>query len=116
MSLRKRGGIWWIDVIAPSEERVRRSTGTANKALAQEYHDQLKAQMWRLAKLGERPRHTWNDAVVRWLKESTHKATIESDKAHLRWLDKYLGGKDLDFISRAVIDRITDAKLREGGQ
>lgn len=114
MSLRKRGGVWWIDVIAPSGERVRRSTGTANKALAQEYHDQLKAQMWRLAKLGERPRHTWNDAVVRWLKESTHKATIESDKAHLRWLDNYLGGKDLDFISRAVIDRITDAKLREG--
>ena len=33
MSLRKRGGVWWIDVIAPSGERVRRSTGTANKAL-----------------------------------------------------------------------------------
>lgn len=70
--------------------------------------------MWRLAKLGERPRHTWNDAVVRWLKESPHKATIETDKIHLRWLDRFLGGKDLDFISRAVIDRITDAKQREG--
>jgi integrase/thioredoxin reductase len=65
-------------------------------------------------KLGEKPRHTWNDAVVKWLKESTHKATIDIDKIHLRWLDRYLGGKYLDEISRVLVDRITDAKLAEG--
>src|SRR6185295_16728143 len=74
MSLRKRGGIWWVDVVAPNGERIRRTAGTANKALAQEYHDRLKADLWRLSKLGERPRKTWNDAVVRWLKEHAHKA------------------------------------------
>ena len=57
MSLRKRGAVWWIDVVAPNGERIRRSTGTGNKALAQEYHDRLKAELWRLAKLGEKPRH-----------------------------------------------------------
>lgn len=114
MSLRKRGGIWWIDVVAPNGERIRRSTGTPEKALVQEHHDRLKAELWRLAKLGEKPRHTWNDAVVRWLKESSHKATIDNDKIHLRWLDQFLGGKQLDTISRALIDRITDAKLAEG--
>ena len=114
MSLRKRGSCWWIDVIAPNGERIRRSTGTSDKALAQEYHDRLKSDLWRLAKLGERPRHTWNDAVVRWLKESAHKATIGNDKVHLRWLERYLGGKQLDTISRALIDRITDAKQAEG--
>ena len=25
MSLRKRGGIWWIDVVAPNGERIRRN-------------------------------------------------------------------------------------------
>lgn len=114
MSLRKRGSCWWLDVIAPNGERIRRSTGTSDKALAQEYHDRLKSDLWRLAKLGEKPRHTWNDAVVRWLKESAHKATISNDKLHLRWLDRYLGGKQLDTISRALIDRITDAKQAEG--
>ena len=98
----------------PTGERIRRSAGTANKALAQEFHDQLKAELWRISKLGEKPRRTWNEAVVRWLKESSHKATIEQDKSHLRWLDRYLGGKYLDAISRALIDRITDAKLAEG--
>ena len=114
MSLSKRGGIWWIDFVSPSGQRVRRSAETANKALAQELHDQLKAESWRIAKLGEKPRRTWNEAVVRWLKESTHKATLDSDKGHLRWLDPYLGGKCLEDISRALIDRITDARLAQG--
>jgi integrase len=70
--------------------------------------------LWRLAKLGEKPRHTWNDAVVRWLKERAHKATAKEDVTKLRWLDRYLGGKDLDQINRALIDRITDAKLAQG--
>ena len=114
MALRRRGGIWWIDFYCPNGQRVRRSTGTADKNLAQELHDRLKAESWRIDKLGERTRRTWNEAVVRWLKESGHKATLETDKAHLRWLDRYLGGKYLDEISRALVDRITDARLAEG--
>lgn len=114
MSLCKRGGVWWIDVVAPTGERVRRSTSTPDKALAQEYHDRLKAELWRLAKLGEKPRHTWNDAVVRWLKERAHKNTAGEDKTKLRWLDQFLGGKYLDTIGRAQIDRITDAKQAQG--
>ena len=114
MSLCRRGGVWWIDVVAPTGERIRRSAGTPNKALAQEYHDRLKADLWRLAKLGEKPRHSWNDAVVRWLKERAHKATAKEDVTKLRWLDRFLGGKDLEHINRALIDRVTDAKLAQG--
>ena len=112
MSLRKRGNVWWIDFVAPNGERIRRSTETGNKTLAQELHDKLKEQCWRLSKLEECPRHVWNDAVVRWLKES-HKKTINEDVARFRWLDKYLGGKFLDTINRAMTDRIMDAKLAE---
>jgi hypothetical protein len=75
MSLRKRGGVWLVDHIAPNGERVRRTTGTANKILAHEFHDRIKSDLSRIAKLGERPRKTWNDAAVRWLKEQSHKAT-----------------------------------------
>jgi len=64
--------------------------------------------------LGEKPRRTWNEAVVRWLKEQSHKATIETDKIHFRWLDQHLGEKSLNAITRNLVDRITDAKLAEG--
>lgn len=114
MSLRKRGAVWWVDVIAPNGERIRRTAGTANKALAQEFHDQIKTELWRISKLGEKPRRTWNEAVVRWLKEASHKASIQADKIHLRWLDAHFGGKHLDAITRSSIDRITDVKLAEG--
>lgn len=113
MPLFKRGSTWWVDVIAPNGERIRRTTGTDSKTLAQEFHDKFKAELWRVSKLGDRPRRTWNDAVVRWLKEQAHKATIETDKIHLRWLDPHLTGKCLGAISRSMIDNITEARLAE---
>ena len=108
MSLRRRGSVWWVDVLSPSGERVRRSTGTENKALALEFHNRLKVELWRIAKLGARPRRTWNEAVVRWLKEQSHKATIHTDRGHFRWLDQYLGGKALDekLLPRYPIGRL----------
>ncbi|CAN5780330.1 site-specific integrase [soil metagenome] len=114
MGIRKRGSVWWIDFTTPSGERVRRSAETEDKSQAQELHDKLKAEAWRVTKLGDRPRRTWNDAVVRWLTEQSHKASLESDKIHLRWLDKHLNGLDLTAITRERLDRIAAAKMSEG--
>ena len=114
MSLRRRGSVWFIDFVTPSGERIRRSTETENKVQAQELHDRLKAELWRRQKLGERPKRLWDDAAVRWLKEQAHKATLEEDRSKLRWLDKFLAGKELEAITRDVIGRIADAKLAEG--
>jgi integrase len=114
MSLRKRGSVWWIDFCTPNGERIRRSTETENNAQAKELHDKLKAEAWRLQKLGERPKRYREDAVVRYLKQTAHKATHEDDKSKLRWIDPFLAGKELDQINRELIDRITDAKLVEG--
>lgn len=90
--------------IAPSS--LQQSTGTADKRQAQQVHDRLAAARWEQDRLGVKARHTWEEAVVRWLLETKHKATHESDKAKLRWLDTYLGGKHLDEIDRTLIDRI----------
>ena len=114
MGIRKRGSVWWIDFTTPSGERVRRSAETGSKAEAQEFHDRLKAEAWRQQKLEEAPRRSWNDAVVRWCKEQSHKVTAEEDKAKLRWLHQHLGGKELDTINRDMIERISQAKLDDG--
>jgi len=114
MSLRKRGPVWWIDFATPNGQRIRRSAATGSKAQAQELHDKLRSNVWRLQKLGDRPRRIWQDAAVRWLREQAHKASIEDDKEKLRWLDRYLAGRELESINRALIDAITEAKLAEG--
>ncbi len=108
MSLKKRGQLWWIDIRSPySGQRVRQSTGTGDKTLATEYHDKIAAELWRQDKLGEKPKRQWTEAVTRWLKESSHKASLADDKSHLRWLDRYLRDKTLDRISRRrrAVDR-----------
>ena len=45
---------------------------------------------------------------------ASHKATAKEDVSKLRWLDQFLGGKELTTISRDLVDRITDAKQAQG--
>ncbi|MEF3075213.1 site-specific integrase [Methylobacter sp. Wu1] len=47
---------------------------------------------------------------MRFLKESAHKKSIETDKVRLRWLHQYLHDKTLDQIDKALINRITEDK------
>lgn len=74
MSLRKRGNTWWIDITTPSGQRIRESAETPSRKAAQEYHDRVRAEAWRRFKLGDRPRRTWDEAALRFLKEAEGKA------------------------------------------
>lgn len=113
MSLYKRGDVWWIRFTGPQGQRIRRSTGTTDKEAAQEYHDRLKAELWRVARLGERPQYLWNDAVVKWLKEKTHKNSLDKDIRIFKWVDPYLRDKRLSDINRALLDEIQEAKVKQ---
>ncbi len=113
MSLYKRGNTWWVRFTAPSGERIRRSAGTSDKQAAQEYLDRLKVELWQVHKLGEKPKRTWKETTVRWLKEKEHKADRNHDLEKLRWLDQFLRDKTLDEINRDLIDQIAEIKKRE---
>jgi hypothetical protein len=114
MSIYKRKETWWIQFTAPDGRRVQQTAGTQIKQEAQELHDQLKAEAWRVKNLGDKPRHTWQEAVIRWLTEQSHKKSIETDKVHLRWLNEHLNNSKLDEINKAMIDRIKLAKQKTG--
>lgn len=115
MSLFKRqdSPYWWVK-LAHKGRRLQQSTGTSDKAKAREYHDKLKASLWDQERLGVKPSRTWNEAVVRYLAETSHKASQFADKAHLRWVDRFLGGVALGKIDRELLDRIHSARLAEG--
>jgi integrase len=76
-------------------------------------HDKLKASLWDQERLGLKPKRSWREAVVRWLEETSDKATHQEDKKKLVWLHGYLGDLTLDQITLDVIDRIRSAKLKE---
>lgn len=113
MSLYKRGSTWWIDFATPSGERVRRSAETESKVEAKELHDKLKAEAWRVQKLGEKPKYTWDDAGIQWLKETEHKRTHDEDVAKLKWLQQFLRGRVLAEITREEIIAIGERKKTE---
>lgn len=111
---RKDSPYWWVKISIPGREPIQRSTGTANKLKAQEYHDKLKAQIWDEQRLGVKPIFSWKEAVVRWISESKHKTNHWQDLVYLKWLDKHLGDKMLPDINRALIDKIIAARLAGG--
>jgi len=116
MSLFKRNtsSSWYYRLYPPGGGRpLQGSTGTTDKAKAQEFHDRLKADLWDQAKLGHKPRYTWNDAVTQFVEDRADLASIETIKTHLRWLDTHLADIELGAIDKACIDRITRLKRAE---
>jgi len=113
MSLYKRTDSprWWVK-ISHGGRTIQRSTGTEDKAQAQEYHDKLKVSLWEQQRLGVKPRRAWKEAVVRWLAETSEKATHDGDIKKLRWFDAFLGALMLDEITLDVIDRVKSARLK----
>lgn len=97
-------------------EVIQRSTGTADKLKAREYHDRLKAELWEQERLGVKPRYSWQQAVVRWIEETSDKATCKEDVQKLKWVHPYLGELMLDEISLDTISQVKAEKLKEASK
>jgi integrase len=113
MSIFKRGGVWWMRFTTPDGREVRQTARTADKRQAQELHDRRKADAWRQAQIGERPRRTWQEAVVRWLEEHQDRKKLSEVKAIFRQADPILGPLALDQITPDTLAALT-ARWRTG--
>jgi integrase len=67
-------------------------------------------------RLGIKPSRSWREAVVRWLEETSEKATHKEDKKKLIWLHPLLGDLNLDQVTSDVIDQVRSAKLKEASK
>lgn len=101
MSLYKdpKSGCWYASISLPDKPRIRRSTGTADKAQAQRIHDEWRADAWR-----DRPSgRTWQDAAAAWL---TAGERGDSDRYLIRAYTEALGNPAL---SDLTTDALTQA-------
>lgn len=105
MSIRKRKGsdLWYIDIRTPGGDRVRQSAGTTNRKEAQEYHDKVKHDLWRVAKMGEKRTYTWDEAAVRMLKESMHLADYKNRILIVSHFRTFFGNRPLESITKDEI-------------
>lgn len=117
MSIRKRKGsdVWHIDFRAPGGGRVRQTTGTTDKKEAQELHDKLKHEAWRVSKMGERPRRTFEEAAARYLREQVARKDYDAKVAHIRYFLGHFAGRDLASITRPeIMESIPIKAVRRG--
>ena len=103
---------WWID-IRHAGQRIRRTSGTTSREAAQEYHDSVKAELWRQERVGDKPEYTWNAAVKRWIEEHDGKASLSDDKDKLRWLSKHLSSVNISTINADKIERLIKLRREE---
>jgi integrase len=113
MPIFKRGNTWWVDITTPSGERIRRTARTNIRTQAQELHDKLKSEAWRVGQLGEKPDRTWDEAALRWLKETEHKASHRQDMRQVAWAQQYFRGRYLSEITRDLVAQVAEAKRQE---
>ena len=115
MSLYKREGstIWWTQ-FRFNGKRIQKSTGTDDRGRAEEFEARLKAGLYDQQRLGAVQERSWNEAVVRYVAETKHKASHITDLYHLRWLDQHLSGVMLSAIDRNTLESIIQKKSAEG--
>src|SRR5690625_3158821 len=109
MSIRKRKGSanWWVDITAPGGQRVRRSTGTANRKKAQEFHDRLKAELWRQKHFGEKPKRSFEEACLLFLRASKEQKDYRTKVRHVKfWREIFKGRAICSLTSDEVMDNL----------
>ncbi|WP_458047384.1 tyrosine-type recombinase/integrase [Phytobacter sp. AG2a] len=94
-----RGGVWHCHFFTPSGKRIRQSLGTGDKKQAQELHDKLKSDAWRVDKIGELPARTFEECCIRWIKEKEHKRSLDDDRTKIEYFLRHFSGRDVSTIT-----------------
>jgi integrase len=109
---------YWFIRIQVAGTKIRRSTGTADRASAEEFEQRERERLWRLEKLGDRSATPFSEAAARWLTETTKK-TKHKDELLLEWFcsqpelkDAPLSEIDIDAIQALRAMLIDEGKAR----
>lgn len=116
MSIRKdkTSGIWQVDFRAPGGERIRCSAETTDRKAAQEYHDKLKASLWRQVKLGEAPDRTFEEAAVRFLRECAGQRDYATKVRHVAfWREHFAGRPVRSLTSDDIVDALPTHRIHQ---
>jgi integrase len=109
-------GTWFVDFTLANGKRVRRSAKTKDRKKAQELHDKLKAEAWRIERLGDTPEHSFDEACVLYLKSCVGLRDYESKVDHIRyWLTHFKGRSLRSLTTDAIMQAVPTLKRVQSG-
>lgn len=111
---RANSPFWWVRFQLDGRE-IRISTGTRDRAQAEEFETEARSRAWRQARLGERPVVKWEQATKRWL-ANTQKRSKWRDEAIIAWFGEHLAGQPITNITTEVIEELRSLKADETSQ
>jgi len=103
--LHPKSKLWYVQVTDPSGKRIRRSTGTADKVAAQEFHDTLVADFWRMKRLGEKAKHSFDEAALAYLQQLQGRANFRNAAQHVRHWKQTFSGQLLCSLTTDLIEQ-----------
>jgi len=103
---------YWVR-ISIAGQKTRKSTGTADRAEAEEFEQRERERLWRLHKLGDRGAVHFREVAQRWLNETT-KRTREKDESILAWMCGEIGDEPISAIDRDAIEELRKIALDSG--
>ncbi|ENM6467160.1 site-specific integrase [Morganella morganii] len=109
MPVYKRGKTYWVDVSAPDGTRIRKTTGTADKVKAQEYHDKLKHDLWQMDKLNKQPERYFEEVVILALRDAEGQSCYVNKQIYARYFLGLFRGRKLSSIrSEEIMNSLPD--------
>jgi integrase len=109
----KRGGIWHIDKKV-SGCRICESTGTSNLQEAEKFLIRKLEEIRQAQIYGVRPKRTFREAAIKYVKENTHKASLHDDICQLKQLDRFIGELPLESIHIGSLQTFIEKRKEEG--
>lgn len=103
----RRGTVYYTNFTYRGK-RVRVSTGTDDRTLAEQAEARIKQQLWNEDRLGERPPRSWKEAVVEYARYKTGKRTLQQDLVRLTALTPYINVPLHELNNARINAAITD--------
>lgn len=109
-------GVWFVDLTLTSGARIRRSTRTKDRKAAQEYHDRLKVETWRVEQLGVKTEYTFDEAALMYLKTCSGLRDYTSKVDQMRyWVSQFKGKTLRSLTTDAIMNAVPTYKRVQSG-
>ncbi len=96
---RKDSPIWWASFTGPDGQRVRRSTGTTNKAEAKALEAKWKLETYRQRQWEEQPPRPFDELMLGYLTATAEeKRSADKDRMRTRHLRRHFGGRVMNTL------------------
>lgn len=114
---RKDSPVWWASYVDQSGRRVRRSTGTTERAEAVALEAKWKLEAYRAQHWEEQPSRSFEELMVAYLKATAGDRRPRSEEAvrmHVRRLRAHFDGQVMDSLSAADVGTYVRARKDDG--